>query len=192
VVVKDSSGVFASATTPTIMELIMTRKLLLLTAALAMSCASHNDPYANLSGPGEFDRTFMSRASESGAAEVQLGQLAQEHGEREDIRKFARRMIADHNRVNDELAQLARMKGVPLPDGAGHDGQSQLNMLETKSAGDFDRAYAKTMVEDHVKDVAEFTEAAEKAHDKDIRRFASQTLPTLQEHLRMARDLQPK
>jgi putative membrane protein len=168
------------------------KRAFLIVAILLVGCASHNDPYENMSGPGEFDRTFLGRAFESGATEIQLAQLAQQRADRNDILRFAREMLADHSRINDDLTQLARMKGVPLPDSPGHDGQLELSTLQAGSSTDFDRDYAKAMLVDHVRAVAEFTEAAEKARDKDIRRFASKTLPTLQEHLRMAREIQEK
>jgi len=42
------------------------------------------------------------------------------------------------------------------------------------------------MVKDHKKDVKEFEKQAKNAKDADVRNFASKTLPTLQEHLKMA------
>ncbi|MDQ2900502.1 MAG: DUF4142 domain-containing protein, partial [Acidobacteriota bacterium] len=51
------------------------------------------------------------------------------------------------------------------------------------------RAYARDMVRDHKKDVAEFQKEANNGKNDDIKNFASQTLPTLQEHLKMAEGL---
>jgi putative membrane protein len=48
------------------------------------------------------------------------------------------------------------------------------------------------MVTDHEKAVQLFSPAAKEGHDADIKAFASQTLPTLQEHLQMARQLTQK
>ena len=45
----------------------------------------------------------------------------------------------------------------------------------------------KEMVEDHKKDVAEFQKAANTAKDSDVKNFATTTLPTLKEHLDMAK-----
>ena len=44
----------------------------------------------------------------------------------------------------------------------------------------------RDMLKDHQEDVAEFQSTANKAQDPDVRAFASKTLPTLQDHLRMA------
>jgi putative membrane protein len=45
------------------------------------------------------------------------------------------------------------------------------------------------MLKDHEKDVSEFEKQSTKGTDPEVKAFASKTLPTLQEHLRMARAL---
>jgi len=42
------------------------------------------------------------------------------------------------------------------------------------------------MLSDHRKDVAEFKKEAAHGHDPDVKAFASKTLPTLEEHLKLA------
>jgi putative membrane protein len=57
------------------------------------------------------------------------------------------------------------------------------------SGAAFDKAYAKSMVSDHTKAVAMFQKEADKGGDSGLKSFAATTLPTLQEHLTMARAL---
>ena len=57
------------------------------------------------------------------------------------------------------------------------------------SGADFDREYTRMMVSDHTKDVSEFEKQSTRGTDADLKAFASKTLPTLQEHLQMARAL---
>ena len=51
----------------------------------------------------------------------------------------------------------------------------------------FDQAYIKNMVHDHTKDVAEFRKESTSGKDSDLKSFASQTLPTLEDHLKEAK-----
>jgi putative membrane protein len=44
----------------------------------------------------------------------------------------------------------------------------------------------KDMVKDHKKDVSAFRKEAKGAKDADVKSFAAQTLPTLEDHLAMA------
>jgi putative membrane protein len=45
------------------------------------------------------------------------------------------------------------------------------------------------MVEDHQKDVQEFTDKSQSAKDPDVKQWASKTLPTLQKHLEKAQQI---
>lgn len=45
------------------------------------------------------------------------------------------------------------------------------------------------MLSDHKKDVSEFEKQSTRGTDPDLKAFAAKTLPTLQEHLQMARAL---
>ena len=47
----------------------------------------------------------------------------------------------------------------------------------------------KDIVKDYEKDVAEFEKAAKMSGDTPVRGFAEKALPTLREHLRMAREV---
>ncbi len=48
------------------------------------------------------------------------------------------------------------------------------------------------MVADHEKDVAAFNSVAKGAVDADVKAFAAKTLPTLEAHLQMIRDIAGK
>ncbi len=61
--------------------------------------------------------------------------------------------------------------------------------LRGLSGVEFDRAYLQHMVKDHEKDIKAFEKTAESGEDSQIKEFASKTLPTLKEHLSMARNL---
>ena len=59
----------------------------------------------------------------------------------------------------------------------------------SKLSGDnFDREFAKMMVEDHKKDIRTFETEAKKKNDP-VAEFANETLPTLRKHLEMEQSL---
>jgi putative membrane protein len=78
-----------------------------------------------------------------------------------------------------------------LPTALDEKHQKDVTKLSAMSGADFDRAYSKMMLSDHNKDVKEFEKQSTKGADPDIKAFASKTLPTLQEHLQMAKALEP-
>ena len=48
------------------------------------------------------------------------------------------------------------------------------------------------MVDDHEKDVKEFTAQAQSGTDPDVKAFAAKTLPTLQSHLDMIKGIKDR
>ena len=67
-----------------------------------------------------------------------------------------------------------------------------VNSLGSLNGSDFDRAYINQMVKDHQQDVREFESASSNLDDQQLKQCAAELLPTLQDHLRMAQDLQAK
>ena len=128
-------------------------------------------------------------AAMGGLMEVELGQLATQKGTSESVKQFGQRMVDDHGKANTELMTLATSKGITLPTAIDDKHRQDVTKLSAMSGADFDRAYAKMMLKDHEKDVSEFEKQSTKGTDPDVKAFASKTLPTLQEHLTMARAL---
>ncbi|HEV7376419.1 MAG TPA: DUF4142 domain-containing protein [Pyrinomonadaceae bacterium] len=85
--------------------------------------------------------------------------------------------------------QWASGKGITLPTALDAKHQALMTKMSALNGASFDRAYAKEMVKDHNKDVALFQRKAMRGADSDLKAFAQKTLPTLQEHLSMARSL---
>jgi putative membrane protein len=67
--------------------------------------------------------------------------------------------------------------------------QKLMDRLSGLSGAEFDREFMKQMVKDHEDAVSDFQKQSTRGKDSDIRAFAARTLPTLQEHLRMAREI---
>jgi putative membrane protein len=138
------------------------------------------------------DKTFMNKAAQGGMAEVQLGQLATQKGQSDDVKKFGQRMVDDHSKANDQLKSIAGQKGVTLPTDLNAKDQALKTKLDGMSGAQFDHAYMQAMLKDHKEDIAEFKKEASSGKDSDVKNFASQTLPTLQQHLQMAEQVAPK
>ena len=132
------------------------------------------------------DETFARKAAEGGLAEVELGQLAEEKGQSQAVKDFGQRMVTDHSKANDELKNAAAQENIKLPDKLNAKEQAIYDGLSKLSGSAFDKAYAHNMVKDHRIDLREFNTEAQNGQDEPIKNFAAQTVPTLQEHLKMA------
>jgi putative membrane protein len=131
------------------------------------------------------DTKFMKEAAMGGMEEVDLGKLAAQKAASADVKSFAQKMVDDHSKANDQLMQLATQKGVTLPTGMSSMEKSATAKLDKLSGADFDKAYVSMMVKDHKKDVAAFEKESKSGKDSDLKSWASTTLPTLQDHLKM-------
>jgi len=136
------------------------------------------------------DTEFVTHAAQGGLAEVALGGLAADRARNDMVKDFGQRMVKDHGDANAKLLELAKGKGFEPPKTLSAEHQASLEHLKSLDAAAFDQAYVDAMVKDHRKDVAEFEKQAKGADDPDLRRFAEQTLPTLQSHLDAILDLQ--
>jgi len=134
------------------------------------------------------DSAWVMKVAKGGMAEVELGKMAAEKGSSDAVKHFGQRMVDDHSKANDELKTLAASKNITLPAEIGPEETALRSRLSKMSGAAFDRAYMKAMVSDHVKDINEFKMEAKSGRDADVKAWASKTLPTLEEHLKMARD----
>jgi putative membrane protein len=138
------------------------------------------------------DSAFMREAAEGGMAEVELGRLANQNGESADVKQFGQRMVEDHGKANDELKSLAKQKNVDLPTQPNAKQKALHDKLSKMKGAQFDSAYMAAMVSDHQTDVAHFQRQAKSGKDPDVKAWAEKTLPTLQEHLKMAQEVRGK
>lgn len=137
------------------------------------------------------DHNFMMKAAQGGMAEVELGQLAQQNGQSQEVKDFGKRMVDDHSKAGDELKQLASQEGVALPTGLNAKDKATKERLSKLQGAAFDKAYMRDMVMDHKKDIAEFKHEASAGNDQAVKDWASKTLPTLESHLEQAEKVAP-
>jgi putative membrane protein len=135
------------------------------------------------------DTQFAKKAAQGGMAEVRLGQLAQEKGTSDSVKKFGQRMVEDHTKAGEELKRAASKENITVPDDISAKDKATYDSLSKLSGAAFDRAYARDMVKDHEEDIADFNKEANGGKNAAIKDFATQTLPTLQDHLKEAKEM---
>jgi putative membrane protein len=136
------------------------------------------------------DSQFAMKAAQAGLAEVKTGKLAQEKGSSQVVKDFGAQMVKDHTDAGNELKGIASGKGLGLPGGPNGNQEATYNRLAKMSGAEFDRAYAAAMVQDHISAVADFRKESQTGKDPDLKAFAAKTLPTLEHHLQMSKDVQ--
>jgi putative membrane protein len=162
------------------------------TSTTASDTSATTSTTATSASMSDADKAFMAKAAQGGMAEVTFGQLAAAKGTNNEVKEYGNRMVSDHGKANQELTQLAISKGVTLPTDLDAESKKTSDELSKKTGKVFDKAYMSDMVEDHEKDVAEFQKESSAAQDPDLKNWVTKTLPTLQDHLKMAKQTNAK
>lgn len=119
-------------------------------------------------------------------AEIATGKLAAGKAQSAEVRNFAHRMVEEHAGQLSELQQLARAKGVELPQDAREKRLEGRRKLEAASAEEFDRLYLEQMVGNHQKALKLAETAAKRAQDPDLKAAAQKLVPQIRNQLEMA------
>jgi putative membrane protein len=135
------------------------------------------------------ERKFLMTAAQHNMAEVEVGKMAEGKAASPEAKKFGQQMVQDHSKALDDVSQIAKAKSVSLPTEPDRAHKNEMRNLEKLSGANFDRKYMDSMVRDHQKDVKEFRKISKNAKDPDVRAHAEKTLPLLEGHLQMARQV---
>lgn len=134
------------------------------------------------------DKNFIKKVAQINVDEQKLGQLAQQKGNSDAVKDFGKRMVDDHSNAQSQLKDLAQKQGVNLPAEPDSSASRFEQQLSSKSGTQFDQAYLKHMIAGHKKAISLLKQEIQRGSDPDVKSYAQNTLPTIQEHLRMAQE----
>jgi len=135
------------------------------------------------------DRTFVRALAMGGLAEVELAKLAAQQASNDAVKDFAQRMIKDHGEANDRLASLAKANGIALPDQLDSEQRSMRDRLQQAGKTEFDHAYIRGQITSHQQAVQLLVYQIGSGENEDLKTFASDILPVVLDHLRMAQSI---
>lgn len=135
--------------------------------------------------PFQFDKaTWVKVVASANLFEIESSKLAVQRSSSEDVKLFAQKMIDDHTKAGEKLAEVLKKQSAALPGeklAAKHAGA--LKLLTAADKANFDTVYIMLQNDAHVEAVTTFRTYAAKPDDKGVGQFAKQTLPTLEMHL---------
>lgn len=132
------------------------------------------------------DQAFVTKAMEGGMAEVELGKLAADKSQSQDVKQFAQKMVNDHSQMGDKwFKPVAKEIGVSEPKGPSKKDKKLIEKLQGLSGQQFDTEYIQAMVKDHKEDLKEFQNEAQAAQDPNVKQIAEQGTKVVSQHLQM-------
>jgi len=151
----------------------------------ANHAAAVDAPAEGGGGESVDDIAFVRQATESSRKEIQSARDALLQLKNPELIRVAEMLVNDHSGVNQRLSKIAEAKQWPLPAA-----QVQAAPPSGTANSNFDATWTAEMIAGHERSVELYHAEAQGGEDKDLRKFASDTLPTIEHHLAELRRLQ--
>ena len=131
------------------------------------------------------DIAFVRAATENGRKEVNSARDALAQLKKPELKRIAEMLVSDHNSANARLSQIAEAKQWPVPPPA-----APAAPPSGSASSDFDTRWTAEMIAGHERSIALYRAQASGGEDKDLRKYARDTLPTIEQHLAQLKSLQ--
>jgi len=125
------------------------------------------------------DMNFLRGAASSGGWETATGRSAEQKAQNSATKEVAARMIADHSKTNQEMVDLGKKKGLAI--------STEGVKAQQITGSDFDKRYLNLVIQDHQEEISVFEKEAKSGDDADFRSWAAKNLPSIKQHLALAK-----
>lgn len=134
----------------------------------------------------EQDTVFAEQAYDGNLVQIRLGKIAQEQAETQEVKDFGKRMAAEHAKANDELKGILGDMGLEKSDDMPDSVQETAKNFEGMGGQELGAAYMDKMLEVHQNAIDLYNAAIKDVENEDLKSYAENTLPSLEEHLKEA------
>jgi putative membrane protein len=164
--------------------------ILIVGAAMAQSVPEKTGINSAL-GVAPKTQDFVTLAAQSDMLEIESSKLAQSKSDSARSKQFADKMIKDHTETSTELKGLVSSgkAKADAPASLDKNHKDKLDKLAKLNGKDFTKEYNSMQVSAHKDAVSMFERYSKDGDNADLKAFAAKHLPHLQEHLKMAQDL---
>lgn len=130
---------------------------------------------------GDNDTTFVRDAVKMNKMELAMLELGTKMGTDAELKKHAKMMIADHEKLGNKVAAFATKAGIRLDDIA----TEELKPMDEPKGSKWDEEWLEDMKDAHKKTISEFEDAQDDVKDAELKGIIAEALPTLRAHLDM-------
>ena len=120
----------------------------------------------------------LNKLHASDQKEIQAGKTAEKEGQSRQVREYGKMLVKDHTAADKKVTSLAKKEKITLT--TPEPGADEMKSMPPARAS-IDK-FARDMVDDHKKDIAEVSEARDSTTDPQLKKLLSDVLPTLQKH----------
>jgi putative membrane protein len=143
---------------------------------------------ASASQLGAVDANFVAQANLGAPFQIDSGRLAVKKGTTVGIRDYAHLMVVSHIPVVNALNAVLQRKNVTAPPNTLLHGayDAMVASLQAERGAAFDRDYVDGQIEYQKGNAPLFQYEIQNGADSDLKEFARQTLPKIEDHLHRA------
>lgn len=135
------------------------------------------------------DASFVTTMAQSNLGEIAEAHLALQQSKSAKIQNYAQTMITDHQKLQDQLTQIAQSHNATVPTDPGEAAQAQLTALQAMHGYRFDHAYVQDQITDHQMALQAAQDEAQNGTDPALKQYAQAGAPIIQSHIQMAQQL---
>jgi putative membrane protein len=128
------------------------------------------------------DKLFVLHAAMGNRFETELARQAEQKAQNSQVKQVAQRILQDHQKAEQQLQQVAQQLGLQLPTSLPEDKQQEIQILASLPTDQFEKEYISKMQADHAKDVIAYRNCGQNAQNSQVKSYATQQLPVLQQH----------
>ncbi len=156
-------------------------------SVLAVGCAAMAAGMGTARAQGtDQDKQFLATASQGDLTEISLSKLALTEATDPQVKTFARTMVADHRRLEEQMKPFADQMGVMPATALSPEHRQLLDQLQGLAGADFDKQYVSDMDTDHHAALDAFKTEESTTTDAQLKSAVTKAETVVAQHTAMA------
>ncbi len=160
---------------------------------LSLACAAFGTcsvASAQSSGSlNSMDKKFLMEAAQGGNFELASAKLATQKASSEDVKKYAQKLVDDHEQLDPQLKSFATAHNTPLAKGMEADDKAVMMKLKNLSGTAFDKAYIKSAKDINSEDMQDEQKELENTNNTQLKELVQKMKDSDAAHENMAQNL---
>ncbi|WP_320067137.1 DUF4142 domain-containing protein [Micromonospora sp. RTGN7] len=132
--------------------------------------------------PSTQDTQYLQAVHQVNLAEIEMGNLAQEKGQNQQVKDLGAQFVTDHTQLDQTVQNTAQQLNVTLPDAPSADQQKVIDKLKDLSGADFDKAWVTAELAGHVQAIQATQTEISQGTEQSVVQLAQNALPVFQAH----------
>lgn len=133
---------------------------------------------------------FIDDASAKGMADIEASRMAHQKTSSKEVKDYTIVVINDRTTANQHLAKIAKQLDLPVAPREEVLSKAKTLIPQVPEGEAFDAAYAASQVKATEDAIEQIQQQAQTTEVPELKAFADETLPKLENHLQMAKALQ--